>query len=291
MKAQFDQDLLSSFYLWFENRLIRDDIKAYVTDLENTFKYVEYSDLPSDFVGYQGQFRQLVADHSVDSPNSGIFINGDFVTGDNTNNGSVFIDYSEGRVVLPLASGENLEITANSTVKEVNTYISNDSDLNVILQSDFLEVGQTTPYFFNQSEKLDEKTFFLPACFISLVSSSNQEACFGGKEETKSRIRVMVISRDNFVIDAVSSKCRDSVREIITRIPYEDFPYGFSYSVKDFPYSYDNLKEEFSDNYETHVSDVSVSKVFSERMRELLNRDLSVSLIDFDLSTYRFPRS
>jgi hypothetical protein len=290
MKAQFDQNLLSSFYLWFENRLLKEDIKAYVEDLDNTFKYVEFSDLPSDFIGYQGQFRQLVADNSVDSPNSGIFINGDFVTGDSSANGNVFIDNQEGRVVLPLASGTNLDITANSTVKEINTYISNDSDLNIILQSDFIENGQTSPYFFNQSEKLDEKTFFLPACFISLASSGNDEHCFGGMEETKSRIQVMVLTRDNFIIDGIISKFRDTARESINNIPYENFPYGFSYSVKNFPYDYDELKSNFEDGMTTHIDKVSVSKVLSERLRESINRDFSIATMDFDLSTYRFPR-
>ena len=290
MKAQFDQNLLSSFYLWFENRLLKEDIKAYVQDLDNTFKYVEFSDLPSDFIGYQGQFRQLVAENSVESPNSGVFINGDFVTGDSSANGSVFIDNQEGRVVLPLASGTNLEITANSTVKEINTYISNDSDLNIILQSDFVENGQTSPYFFNQSEKLDEKTFFLPACFISLASSDNDEHCFGGMEETKNRIQVMVLTRDNFVIDSVSSKFRDTARESICNIPYESFPYGFSYSVKNFPYEYDELKSNFQDGVTTHIDKVRVSKVFSEKLREAINKDFSIATMDFDLSTYRFPR-
>ena len=290
MQAQFDQDLLSSFYLWFENRMIKDDVKAYITDLDNSFKYVDYSDLPSGMIGYQGQFRQLVPEHSVDTPNSGIFINGDFITGDSSANGSVFIDYSEGRIVLPEASGQNLEITSKSTVKEINTYISNDSDLSIILHSDFIEVGQTTPYFFNQSEKLDEKTYFLPACFISLVSSKNEEYCFGGHEETKNRIRVLVMSRDNFIIDAISSRFRDTVREKITRIPYERFPYGFSYSLKTFPYNYQDLKQEFEEGNETYIENVSVSKVFPEKSRELLNKDISISIIDFDLSTYRFPR-
>jgi hypothetical protein len=290
MKAQFDQNLLSSFYLWFENALLKEDIKAYVTGLENSFKYVEYSDLPSDFIGYQGQFRQLVADQSVESPNSGVYINGQFINDDPDSNGGVFLDYQEGRVVLPLSSGKDLDITATSTVKEVNTYIANDSDVSTILQSDFLENGQTTPYFFNQSEKLDEKTFFLPACFISLASSKNDEHCIGGMEETKNRVQVMVLTRDNFVIDSIISKFRDSARDEFSHIPYENFPYGFSYSIKQAPYDYEVFQKTFEGGVTTHLDKVSVSKVYSERMRELINRDFSVAMMEFDLSTYRFPR-
>lgn len=289
MKAQYDQTLLSSFYLWFEKQLIKDDVKAYTTNLDNTFKYVDYPDLPSDFIGYQGQFRQLVADSSIEDPNTGIFIDGNFVDGDSSQNGGVFIDYNDGRVIVPSSSGENLDITAKSAVKEVNTYIANDSDLSIILESDFIEIGQTTPYFYNQSEKLDEKVYFLPACFISMVNSTNDPHCFGGQDETKNRLRVLVISRDNFTIDAVCSKFRDTAREVIPLINYEDFPYGFSYSLKNFPYSYDELSQ--SSDSKVFIQQVSISKVFSERVRELINRDISISTIDFDLSSYRFPRA
>ena len=47
MKAQFDQTLLSSFYLWFENYLLKDKSQAYSTNASNTFKYVDFADVPS----------------------------------------------------------------------------------------------------------------------------------------------------------------------------------------------------------------------------------------------------
>ena len=69
MKAQFDQTLLSSFYLWFENYLLKDKSKAYSTDASNTFKYVDFADVPSSHYGYQGQFKQLVGEYDVDVTN------------------------------------------------------------------------------------------------------------------------------------------------------------------------------------------------------------------------------
>ena len=120
MKAQYDQTLLSSFYLWFEKQLIKDDVKAYTTNLENTFKYVDYPDLPPNFIGYQGQFRQLVADSSIENPNTGIFIDGDFVTADSSQNGSVFIDYNNGRVIVPNSSyGEIIEEVLTPVLEEM----------------------------------------------------------------------------------------------------------------------------------------------------------------------------
>ena len=290
MKAQFDQTLLSSFYLWFENYLLKDESKAYSTGASNTFKYVGFSDIPSSHYGYQGQFKQLVAEHSVDVPNSGFFSDGGFVTGNYDSNGNIFTDYDNGRIIVPAASGTGLTLTANSTVKEVNTYISYDGDLETILHSDFKEAGASFPYQYSKDSELDEQIFFLPACFISLASSVNEEFSFGGEENTESRIRVMILSSDNYIMDSVMSLFRDSVREIFNNIPYEDFPYGPFFSIKSFPYNYSTLSSNVSNPVKTHIDNVTASKVVSEQLRENLNKGISIGFIDFDLCTYRFPR-
>ena len=288
MKSQFDQNLLSSFYLWLERRLLADNAKAYSTDMDNAFQYVDFPDIPSSHVGYQGKFRQLVADHGVDQANSGFFQGGGFVTGNYDGNGGVYTDYDNGRLIFPAASGTSLTLTANSTVKEVNTYIANDGDLQMILQSDFKD--GSLPYQYQQTAELDEDIYFLPACFISVASSDNEPFSFGGEEDTESRIRVMLLSFDNYILDSVLSLLRDTAREDMTHIPYGDFPYGFSFSIKDFPYSYENLVEAQSSPVKSHINKVSVSKVVSEELREKLNKKVSIAFIDFDLSTYRFPR-
>jgi len=292
MKAQFDQNLLSSFYLWLENRLLKDDTKAYITELQNNFKYVDFDDIPADMVAYQGEYRQLVAEYNVDSVNSGFMVSGTFITGNSDENGGVLTDYQNGRLLFPQASGTDLNISGVYSVKEVNTYISHDDDLEFILHSDFIENGQDSPYFYSDSNHVGEGAYFLPACFISLVSSENTEFAFGGEEDTQSRIRVMVLTKDSYILDSVISRLRDTVREKITHVPYEDFPYAYSYSVKDFPYTYDGLiTDQGSDAGCSYIERVTASKVVSEALREKLNQNFSIAFLDFDLSTYRFPRA
>ena len=290
MKAQFDQTLLSSFYLWFENYLVKDKAQAYSADNSNTFKYIDFPDVPSSHYGYQGQFKQLVAEHSVSTPNSGFFSDGGFVTGDYDNNGSVFTDYDNGRLIFPSASGTGLTLTANSTIKEINTYISYDGDLETILHSDFKDSSSSLPYQYEKTSELDEQFYFLPACFLSLASSDNKEFSFGGEENTESRVRVMILSSDNYALDAAISLYRDSAREVFNNIPYESFPYGPFFSIKDFPYNYSTLSDGITSPEKTHIQKVTASKVVSEQLRENLNKGISIGFIDFDLCTYRFPR-
>ena len=120
MKAQFDQKLISSFYLWFENELLGDSISAYRTGVANSYQYIDAFDVPAGYYAYQGQQRQLVAEYDVSVPNSGIFVGGEFVSGGQAN---VYTDYSNGRIIVPASSGTALDITSVSTVKEVNIYL------------------------------------------------------------------------------------------------------------------------------------------------------------------------
>jgi len=291
MKAQFDQNLLSSFYLWLENRLLKSDTKAYLTGLSNNFRYVDFDDIPADMVGYQGEYRQLVAEYNIDTVNSGFFIGDDFITGDSSANGNVYTDYNNGRILFPSASGTGLSVSGDYSVKEVNTYIAHDDDLDLLLHSDFIENGQSSPYFYSKDSLADEGAYFLPACFVSLASSENQEFSFGGEENTENRVRVMILTKDSYILDSVMSRLRDTVREKITHVPYEDFPYAYSYSVKDFPYTYDGMVTNQGDNALcSYIDRVTASKVVSEALREKLNSNFSIGFLDFDLSTYRFPR-
>lgn len=291
MITQFDHTLVSSFYLWFENHLIGDKMKAYNTGIANSYEYMDAYDVPAEYYAYQGGFRQLVADHSVDVPNSGVFVGGTFVTG-NSSLSNVLTDYNNGRIMVPTASGKALTITSVSTVKEINTYLSNDDDEQILLHGDFIEAGSTEPYFISKPAKLDEKTYFLPACFVSLATSENKEFAFGGEEDTSVRIRVMVLANDNYTLDSVLSSFRDTVRETVVLVPYEQFPYGNCFSLKSFPYRYAALRDAQPENSATRaaITKVSSSKVTGGAAKERLNKKFLIGFLEFDLSTFRFPR-
>jgi len=285
MKEQFDHELLSSFYLWFENELLSDRVAAYQTGLSNSYSYVDAFDIPDGFIAYQGAYRQLVAEQNVSAPNSGIFIGSNFVSGSAS---GVYTDYNNGRIIFPSASGSNLAITSVSTVKEVNTYLTNDNPEQTLLEGDFREYGQTYPKSQSTKDKHDEKIYFLPACFITPAVSDNNELAFGGEEDTKTRIRVMVLAYDNFVLDGVLSAFRDGARKCISMIDYEDFPYGAFGSLKSFPYRYQDLIS--TSTSKTYIENVKASRVLGQSFKDKLEKSIRIGFLDFDLSTFRFPR-
>lgn len=285
MKEQFDNRLVSSFYLWFENHLLSSRVAAYETGLANSYQYVDAFDIPDGFVAYQGAYRQLVAEENVDLPNSGIFVNGNFVSGAAPN---VYTDYNNGRIIFPTASGVSLAVTSVSTVKEVNTYLTNDNPESVIVEGDFRVNGEIYPDSESRNAKHDEKTYFLPACFITPSVSDSKELAFGGEDDTKTRIRVMVLAYDNFTLDAVISAFADTVRSCVPLIDYEDFPYGSFSSIKSFPYRYETLAANSSQK--SYIEKAMGSRVLGQSFKDKLEKNIRIGFIDFDLSTYRFPR-
>ncbi len=286
MKTQFAHNLLNSFYLWFERELLGDKSKAYKTNQSNTFKYVNFPDVPDSHLGYQGQFRQLVADHCVDQPNSGIFIDGSFVSGDSSD---IYIDYNGGRVIVPAASGTGLNITANNTIKEVNTYVSSDDEEQLLVASDFVDASDLTQtYLFSKDSKLDEKTYILPACFIRLINNENEDFTFGGQDESITRIRVTILATDNYLLDGIVGLFSDTNERCITHVPFENSPFGHFYSIKDYPYCYEDHISSLSGK--TYVKEVKSSKTKNSFNSEKVEKNIYIGFLDFDLSTYRYPR-
>ena len=286
MKTQFAHNLLNSFYLWFERELLGDKSKAYKTNQSNTFKYVDFPDVPNSHLGYQGQFRQLVADYCVDQPNSGIFIDGSFVSGDSSD---IYIDYNGGRVIVPAASGTGLNITANNTIKEVNTYVSSDDEEQLLVASDFVDASDLTEtYLFSKDSKLDEKTYILPACFIRLINNENEDFTFGGQDESITRIRVTILATDNYLLDGIVGLFSDTNERCITHVPFENSPFGHFYSIKDYPYCYEDHISSLSGK--TYVKEVKSSKTKNSFNSEKVEKNIYIGFLDFDLSTYRYPR-
>jgi hypothetical protein len=259
--------------------------QAYVSNQSNTFQYVDFKDVPASLHGYQGRFRGLVADSSISPANSGVFINGSFISGSNT---GVKIDYLNGRVIVPSGSGTGLTITANNTIKEVNIYPYDDDEAQLVISSDFVDYNsQTSTFLSSLVNQLDQKTYLLPACFLRYVTTENENAGFGGEKDSKTRIRAVVIAKDNYIIDGVLSLFGDTKGFCVNIIPYEDYPYGKYNTIKSFPYSYSS----YITNYQTkaYIEDVTTSKLDYSIAMDKLEKNILVGFIDFDLSTFRQP--
>jgi len=285
MKVGYDHELLSSFYLWFDDRL-NYFAEAYATGITQTFQYVDTVDLPSNYNAYYSPYRQLVwASDKTTVPN--------YVTIDGTDvydKDNIYIDYSNGRVLLDSSvyPSTTLTITGTFPIKTVNVYITDETEENIILSSDFI-ISPADKTYLESKGGYSSKLYAVPAVFMTLANSKNEPFAFGGMDQTESRIRCVVVADSNYTLDGIASIFRDAARTTVPLIDYEDFPLGEFSHVKSHPYTYEAL----SGTSTTHsfIENVNVAKL-TDRTQERItsSTDYKIGFLDFDVTKPRVPR-
>ena len=122
MKEQFQHKLTTSFFLWFDNFLLKHG-EAY-SNKTGQFYYYEDSRLDSDYRAYGSPYKQWVTDSSITGANipTGVHF-GNEASG--RSDGIVF-DFDNGRVLVE-GSVTGSTITGEFAVKDFSVYITNDT--------------------------------------------------------------------------------------------------------------------------------------------------------------------
>lgn len=299
MKPQFDHKVLSSFYLWFDDRVTRH-AEAVESGINQQFFYSNNSvDVPANQVAYYSPDRQFVA-NGTDVP-SGVYISGGsfgnsyaFVEQNPSDPTGLMIDFNQGRVVMNAGVGTDLAISGNFNRKTVNSYITNESEEELLFNTDFLLSEQNDETFLQSIDGLGSLNYTVPAAFLSYNSSTNKPFELGGMRDTKSNLRAVVIANDNFTLDGILSLFRDSTETCVPIIEFEDFPFGEYFHIKNPPYDYQAIYQEkmsSSANY-AFIEKINCTKLYDTSSSAMnIPKDMRIGFIDFNLSTPRLTNN
>lgn len=287
MNVGFDHDLLSSLYLWFDDRL-NYFAEAYQPSITHTFEYVDTLDVPSNYHAYYSPYRQLVSASDKVAVNSFVTIGGVNVVDKN----GIYIDYNNGRVLVDTSiygTSKTLVITGDFAYKTVNTYITDETEENVILNSDFI-ISPANQTYLQTRGGFSSKIYTVPAVFLTLANSENKPFAFGGLDNTVTNVRVVVVADSNYTLDGILSIIRDSARSCFSLIDFENFPYGEFSHIKSHPYKYEDLSNASSDK--CFIEEVVASKL-TDRSRERItsSKDYKIGFLDLQVSKPRNPRA
>lgn len=282
MKAQYDQILMPSFYLWLEDTLIRHG-EAYREDSQ-IFHYAATNDRPQGYLSYFSDDRQFVANGSGVA--NYVTINGSQVTQNTTGTTKLVIDYDKGRVLVSSNVGTSATISGDFDKKEVNTYFLKNSEEDLIVNSEFVVSGES---YLKVKDSMGESRYTLPAIFITNKRSENKPMALGGMDWSQNSIHAVIMAESMYEAEATASLLRDCARRSFKLIPYEAFPYGNFGTLKYHPYTYTGIASE------SGYGCVSVDRVsvygFSDTAKSKLPKDLQVKFVEFDVSSGRMPRS
>ena len=147
MKPQFQHEATTSFSLWLDNHLV-NKLEAYSNKEGNLYympdeRIPAYPEDPDGYISYNSEYKQWVYDNDATDANipDGVFID----TGDGVYNfcdrgqSGLSIDFENGRVLLSGAyfptNYDTLNIKADFSVKDINIYLSDDTEENLVIQS------------------------------------------------------------------------------------------------------------------------------------------------------------
>ncbi len=292
MKPQFDQKLLSSFYLWFDDRVVRYG-EAVESGIKQNFYYSANSvDIGDNKVAYYSPDRQFVS-NGYNVP-SGAYLNDVFILQDPTSTEGLLIDHNQGRIILNSSMGNNLTVRGEFSRKTLNTYIKNECEEERLLNTYLLLAEQDDQTFLESINGFSALNYTVPAAFVSYNSSVNKPFALGGLQDTRSNIRAVVVANDNYTLDSTLSLFRDSTESIFPIIDYAEFPYGEYFHIKNPPFVYEDLcksKMAIGAPY-GFIEKINVSKLYDTSSSALnLPRNMRIGFIDFLISTPRLARA
>lgn len=283
MKAQFDNKVLSSFYLWFDHVLLK-----YGEAYENVTGEFFYKS--EEFLGYQtyaSSYSQFVGDHSVSGANIPISLRLGGVDTPVGQEGLYAIDFNKGRSYWQTT--KNSQILGEFAIKDFNIYMTNETEDKLLFETRYTERSKIDTS--SSGLENDEKSY--PIVFLKNMGTNNKPFAFGGHDQTILNIRAIVIADTQFKIDAIGSLFRDRQKTLIPILESSEMPYNaFGYYVGGAFYNYSNTVAGKTESQSCFVDEVFVTRferAIETKIREL-NPNVYTSLIDFQVSNFRFPR-
>ena len=285
MKPTFSHNVVNSFFLWFDHFLMTKG-EAYKTF---TTKLYNYSDprLGGDKVIYGSPYKQWVYDKSITGATipTGFTINGSIVP---TGTSGMKIDFDNGRIIFNSGVSTDLNITGTYSVKEVNSYVTDQPEDNLIIENKYV----TNSRFTVTEDYIPAYNPVTPCIFASIETAHNTAFAFGGEDETKCIVKLVAFCENLYQLDGLLSIFGDSYNEFFSLIPMTGHPLGEFNEIKTgvYPtgYDYNNLSKSYN-SQKMFISHVETSKIRDSVLKEL-NPILHIGFLDFEITTYRYPR-
>jgi hypothetical protein len=195
----------------------------------------------------------------------------------------VHFDYDNGRIVVPASFGSTLTLTGTYSLKEVNTYIANES------QDALLTQGK---YFINPryngtpTSGVPPYVMATPAVFVNTLSSRNEAYQLGGLVNSRDTITLTVLAESSYQLNTLLSTFRDMRYEYIPMLNVTNDPVDEWGDVKGGTgYNYQTYISQFGTvGNLIYIEDVRTAKV-SDRLK--LSPTQFAGMIDLDLSYIR----
>jgi hypothetical protein len=297
MKAQFDNQVMSSFLLWFDNKLLKQG-----EGLTNTsgkfYDMVDKWNFGEGYNVYNAPFKQFVYDTSITGATvmTGVTVT-DSVSGTaiyNLDSPQVFaINPSEGQIILKTDefAGDVTDVSGSYSVKEFSVKLTSEPEEKLLFETDFKLKPKVSQ---NITTGLFEDQQSYPVVYLKHNGSINTPGAFGGQEFTSIDIRAIVLTNSQFTLDGICSIFRDTNDQNFYLFDADEFPFNYVGSYNDnivFNYANTISGVNLGGPKGMYIKNVNVAKYSAGSLNDYrsINANIYAGIIDFEVEKYRLP--
>ena len=266
--------------MFFEHELL--DKGAGFRNISGQLYPVKDNNFPNSYV-YSSPYGQWVYDSSISGANipSGIYANNIYKP---RSGNSTILDFEHGRVI----SNTNLNqpVTAVYAVKDFNVYSTSKTDAELV----YAAKNSFRPEYGLPITGLSSDNIYGPSVFIKRDSMQNDPFAFGGQDMTELGFRCVVLTNNEYDLDAVGSIFTDAARKNFLLMNHSPLNrYG---DIANSGNSY-NYLNDVANNYDSskliYIKETDYYR-FDSLTETKVGLDLKMGFIEFKLSIPRFPR-
>lgn len=282
MKASYLNNLTSSFFLWLDHEILSRG-EAFQNYTGKLYPTTDPNFNVTSSV-YGSPFKQWVYDSSINGAiiPSGIYSNGTFIP---RGQSGLAIHYNYGRAIFNNNIVNNNNLTAAYSLKEFNIYYTDEREEKLL----FEKSNTITPRVTTVTGALNYIDLPYPCIFFKLKSNENKPFAFGGLDTSENLITCVVLAKDIFSLDSITSILADSARKVFPVFNSDVLPFNYLGDLKSgTSFNYTNLCAQNRNNL-VYIHRVSVSK-FDEFTNLFVNKKCMAAVVDFELESIRQPR-
>jgi|TARA_B100001939_G_scaffold329807_1_gene326367 hypothetical protein len=297
MKAQFDNQVMSSFLLWFDNKLL-DKGEGFTNHSGLFYDMTDKWNFGDNYNVYNAPFKQFVYDTSINSATvmTGVTVT-DSVDGQvsyNLDSAEVFaINPTEGQVILKTDefAGNITQVSGSYAIKEFSVKLTSEPEEKLLFETDFKLKPKVTQTI-NTGLFEDQQSY--PVIFLKHNGSVNNPGAFGGQEFTSIDIRAIVLTNSQFTLDGICSIFRDTDDDNFYLFDADEFPFNYVGSYNnDAVFNYSNTISgvNLGGPKGMYIKNVTVAKYSAGSLNDYksINANIYAALIDFEVEKYRLP--
>jgi hypothetical protein len=297
MKAQFDNQVMSSFSLWFDNKLL-DKGEGFTNHSGLFYDMTDKWNFGDNYNVYNAPFKQFVYDTSISNATvmTGVTVT-DSISGRvsyNLNSAEIFaINPTEGQVILKTDefAGNITQVSGSYAIKEFSVKLTSEAEEKLLFETDFKlkpKVSQTI----NTGLFEDQQAY--PVIFLKHNGSVNNPGSFGGQEFTSIDIRAIVLTDSQFTLDGICSIFRDTYNDNFYLFDEDEFPFNYVGSYNnDVVFNYSNTISgvNLGGPKGIYIKNVTVAKYSAGSLNDYksVNANIYAALLDFEVEKYRLP--